>query len=307
MADEAQGGVRAGAGIPTKHQLRAALQSARVLDRDGETSLELVRHAYTELPTGGLFHSNELIAGERLLVSVGLIEEQDDALVPTPDLWAIVALGEPQSLEELVSILLQEQPPLWLSAAAADGEVSDELIPDDEAEMLDGLIPDLARREAMLLAAGRRHEEEALAALGLLGEEHVVEEWQSILCQAGRGGLTSKVWRASKRSDQLGWDVDGPTLAGDRLKLEVKTTRTTGPRIRIHLSRNEVKIGNQDSEWRLVACRADEEDRVEVIGWCTMTALGPLLPTNQHSLGAWETAVLMIDTELLVPGFPPLG
>ena len=56
----------------------------------------------------------------------------------------------------------------------------------------------------------------------------------------------------------------------------------------------------------MVACRADERDQVEVIGWCPMAAFLPILPTDQDRRGRWESVMLIIDEGLLTPGLPPI-
>ena len=146
----------------------------------------------------------------------------------------------------------------------------------------------------------------ATTALGALGEEHVVDVCRAELGAAGRQDLANRVERVSKRSDQLGWDVDAPTLGPRRRKLEVKTTRASGPLLKCFLSRNEARIGGQDPEWSLVVCRVDENDQIEVVGWCAMRELTSLLPDDRHPQGRWQSVALTIHKEVLRPGLPPI-
>ena len=225
-------------------------------------------------------------------------------MFPSIALCETASLDEPEALEGLLLLLLEKRPPLWLAGAASNGEVHGETIPDAQGQLISEIVPDLARREAILLAAGRRHEDATLSAVGELGEEHVVKECRKELNEAGRPDLGERVSRVSLRSDQLGWDVDAPSLTSTRRKLEVKTTRSQGPTIKFHLSRNEARIGLQDPEWALVFCRVDRSQIVHVVGWCRMDTVVPLLPSDQHQWGRWEQAVLLIEEADLDPGLP---
>jgi hypothetical protein len=292
-------------GLPTPHLLRAAIQAVRVLDRERGTRELDAHHAYAELPTGGIFQSADLLAAERVLLRAGLITHEQDRLVPAMALLDAAALDEPESLEALLFMILERRPPLWLTGAAGNGELHTEAIPDEVGALIEEVIPDLARREAILLAAGRRHDNAALAALGALGEEHVVDACRAELASLGHPELGDRVRRVSLQSDQLGWDVDAPRVAGGRRKLEVKTSRAPGPAVRFHLSRNEARIGQQDPDWALVFCRADREDQVEIVGWCGMAVVTPLLPLDQEQNGRWESVLVTIDERKLEAGLPP--
>ncbi len=305
MADELPTSSPPGRSIPTRHHLRAAIRVARVITSPGAT-ITAVHQAYIETPTGGIFHHQELLAAERWLVALGLVAKEQGTLRPSERLVELLKLSEAEMCQALVAILIDQEPPLWLPAAARDGELRTELIPDQEAGALADLIPDLARREALLLALARRHDGDALAALGELGEDHVVAACREELTARGRDDLAEKVRRVSLISDQLGWDVDVPNLAGDMQHLEVKTARSRGPRYSVYLSRNETRVGLQDPDWALVICRADANDQVTVVGWCHADALDALLPADRNERGRWESVRLGIDEELLTSGLPPL-
>ena len=59
--------------IPTPHLMRAAIQAVRVLDAEAGTRVPDAHNAYTELPTGGIFQSADLIAAEKILADANLI------------------------------------------------------------------------------------------------------------------------------------------------------------------------------------------------------------------------------------------
>jgi hypothetical protein len=306
MADEQSIAALGREGIPTPHLLRAAIETIRVLDREAGTPEQEAHYAYTELPTGGIFQSDDLIAAESILLKAGLIHrDQGYRLRPTTELCHAAALAEEDALEALLFMILEKRPPIWLAGAASDGEFHDEAIPDDQISLIAEIIPDLARREALLLAAGRRHDQELLASIGLMGEEHVVDVCREELNSCSRPDLADRVERVSVRSDQLGWDIDAPRIGGGKRKLEVKTTRAQGPLINFHLSRNEARVGINDPDWALVFCRVDRDDQVRIVGWCQLGLVQSLLPTDQDRRGRWESVVLTINQAQLEAGLPP--
>lgn len=306
MADELPTSGSSRRSIPTKHHLRAAIKAARVVTPAG-ARIAAVHRAYVELPTGGIFHHQELLAAERWLARLGLVATERGTLRPSERLVELLELREDETCEALLAILMYQEPPLWLPAAAGDGELHSELIPDQDAGKLTDLIPDLARREALLLALARRHDSEALAVLGELGEEHVADACREELAARGREDLAAEVRRASLISDQLGWDVDAPRLDRDTRHLEIKTTRRQGSKYSIYLSRNEARVGLQDPDWALVICCADVDDQVTVIGWCDAETLEALLPADQDERGRWESVCLSIDQDALTLGLPSLA
>jgi hypothetical protein len=133
----------------------------------------------------------------------------------------------------------------------------------------------------------------------------VVEACRTQLAAAGQAELAKRVVRVSRRSDQLGWDVDAPRVSGGRRKLEVKTSKAQGPTVRFYLSRNEARVGQQDPDWALVFCRADRDDAVEVVGWCGMEVVTPLLPADRDEGGRWEKVRVTLDERDLKTGLPP--
>lgn len=290
--------------VPTPHVLRAALKAGSALDGSG-TAVEVAYQSYLRLPTGGLYHSQDLLMGEWLLIECGLVRREADMLYPSQQLHHLLSLGEEDACELLLAAALNERPPLWLYAAVQGDAVSPELIPDDDTETLAEVIPSAARREALLLALGRRYDPTRNATLGNLGEELVMAESRAQLQAAGRPDLAEKVQRVSLISDQLGYDVIAPTLSGSSRRMEVKTTARAGGLIEVTIARNEALVGLRDPCWALVACRVGQSGAVHITGWCRGSALGSLLPTDKDPRGRWASAALTLLPDLLSPGLPP--
>src|SRR5574341_2463315 len=115
--------------VPTRHQLRAALRVMRVLDRP-TTRIADLRHAYLPLPSGGVFHVDDLIAGEALLVEAGRVGHDADVLMVSSAFAATLDLPEEAALEVFVLQILAARAPVWLAAAATNEQLRAEFIPD---------------------------------------------------------------------------------------------------------------------------------------------------------------------------------
>ena len=291
--------------VPTAHMLGAAMKAAGTLDATG-TPMDVARDSYLRLPTGGLYCFEDLIVGEQLLIQTGLVRHADNLLYPSQRLQCILSLREEDASEILLSVALSVRPPLWLYAALPEDEVFPELVPDADRNALRDTIPDPKRREALLLALARRYEPNAGTELGELGEELVVAECRAQLEAAGRRDLAERVQRVSLISDQLGYDVVAPTLAGGSRRMEVKTTASSSKMIRVYLSRNEAEVGLRDPTWALVVCRADSQDCLCIAGWRRGNELGPLLPVDKDRRATWASAVVSLQPGFLAVGLPPL-
>lgn len=290
--------------VPPAHVLRSAVRAGRALDASG-TPLMTAHASYVLLPTGGLYHCEDLMRGEQLLVESGLVGCVDDVLYPSFRLQLMLSLCEEDACEILLATALSERAPLWLSAASRGNTLSSELIPDADFDALAETIADPARREALLLALGNRYDPEGDIKLGNIGEELVLAECRAELSAAGRGDLAERVQRVSLISDQLGYDIVAPTLGEGSRRMEVKTTRSSNEVIQVMISRNEAEVGVRDPWWALVVCRISREDTPSIVGWCRGDALKPVLPTDQDPQARWASAVLRLRTSQLTPGLPP--
>jgi hypothetical protein len=293
------------AGLPTIHLLRAALVAASVCDAAGvETAV--VHQSYLRLPTGGIYHSEDLVKGERLLLQCGLLTSQGTVLYPSEQLRALRGLPPDEASQVLLVLAAQQSPPLWLHCAVRNDAVWSELISDGDEQVLCDVIPDPDQREAFLLALANRFLSDTARQLGELGECAVVDRSRQELTQVGRGDLATLVQRVSLISDQLGYDVVAPTLHGRPRRMEVKTTgRASQTHFEVYLSRNEAAVALRDPSWALVLCQACDSSRAEVIGWCRAEAFSTMLPSDQHPNGRWIQVRLQLDSGTLNEGLPP--
>ena len=110
-------------GRPTHRQMQAALYVVRILKADGSSLTDLTR-SYRMLPSGALHDHESLTSGERLLVSVGLLTQTGDRVIPTAHLLALRSLPLESFVEALLFFILTEQRELWLGQLAGAGKRS---------------------------------------------------------------------------------------------------------------------------------------------------------------------------------------
>lgn len=292
------------AGLPSAHLIRSAILVGSVLDGGG-VRRSTARQSYVKLPTGGIYHSEDLARGERLLVRCGLVRERDDVLYPSEQLRCLCRLPATEAALFVLALAVDKAPPLWLAFAVRDDALWPEFISDDDSAVLDDILPDPAQREAFLLSLGNRFDADAAKTQGALGEEAVVKQARAELEAAGRPDLAQRVQRISLLSDQLGYDVVAPTISGPMRRMEVKTCSGARTRFEVHLSRNEANVGLRDSCWELVICRTLEDGPPVIIGWCRADEIRDLLPRDIDSRACWATVKLTLCTEMLRPGLPP--
>jgi hypothetical protein len=157
------------------------------------------------------------------------------------------------------------------------------------------LVCGLSQSEGMLIAS---------RAVRLLprGRGTLVARCVEELTKRGRPELAARVRHVSLISDQLGYDVVSPTLAARDVRLEVKTSRrVTSPDASFFISRNEARAGAHDAQWRLVICQMLSDERLEVLGSCSHSVLGPLLPADT-ARSQWTTSDLRVPIDRLAPG-----
>jgi hypothetical protein len=248
-----------------------------------------------------------LVEGEAVLVDAGLVERATDALVAAAELGEIVALADPEAARLVLLSLVGRRPPAWLPFAARENDPQEHLAADPDRSVLRSLEPDLASREALLLALGRRVDQRHNLELGASGEEHVVTRCRDELKLAGRGDLVGQVQRLSLWSDQLGYDIAAPRLDGSGRRIEVKTTAQdigSGQAV-IAISRNEAEVGSRDTTWALVLVNEQPGDECRVVGWCPAAAFYDLLPVDRGRVARWQQARVALNLAVLTPGLPP--
>ena len=290
--------------LPTQHLLRAALRVVGMVDRGGENSGTLDA-AYSNDPSDGAYRSGELKLGERILERCGLLALDAGSLRLLPGARNIARLPEAEAFALLVERWLREEQPLWLSMAVGSG-VRWEYVPDDAFRRLTEIIPNLAERDRLLLAAARRVDPDRLHELGRDGERHVVAWCKNRLASHDRPDLVRRVVRVSEISDQLGYDVLAPDLTGTPLHIEVKTQAGQRNPMRVFLSRNEAERARRDPQWILVLCERHLDGTVCLRGWCRYDGFRRSLPRDPAATesGRWVTVELRIAREALADGVP---
>src|SRR6266511_1027518 len=139
-------------GLPPAHLVRAALRAGALIDAYG-SPVPAARSSYLLYPSDALYPPKDLRLGERLLLDCGLLLERDGFLHHTAELDAFLALDE----EEATSIVF-ERALLAASRDTLDLEVQVDLS-GEAAALIEELIPNPDRREALLLSLGRKHDE----------------------------------------------------------------------------------------------------------------------------------------------------
>ena len=192
-------------GVPNPHLLEAARKVARLLDHEPQV-LTTFRMHLKHLPTDGLFTLDNLLQGEEILVQGG---------VAARDGVSIRLLGHrPSSVELLAAKFMEVSPPSWLGIATRNGDLNLSMIPPDEAKTLADLFGDPERRDAFLLALHRKFDDAFRRAMGETAELLVLASCKEQLSLLGAPTLAEQVLHASLISDQLGYDIRTPTVAG---------------------------------------------------------------------------------------------
>jgi len=282
-------------GLPTGHAVRAAIHVAVTIDARGSRVIDAYE-SYWHKATGGVFAPPDLERGQRLLVDCGLVEERQGTLYPGAELQQILA----GAIDDVVAAI-------YARGVAHQRERAQWSNEEASAELVE-LIPDPARREELLLALGRRFDDAQRRLVGAIGEELVVAALRAELDELGYPELARAVRHLSLESDQLGYDIAAPRIAGADRLVEVKaTTAVEEGTAFVYLSRNEAEVGlRYHRDWALVLCLVTDQvgREGEIVGWQSAGALEPALPLDS-AVGRWEVAKLAIDLSELLPGTPP--
>jgi len=287
--------------LPGLYLLRACTHVLRLLGEAGATVEELDR-SYAAVASGAIFTSQAFREAQAFLLNESLV--RIDHGIVRPNLPEYVRLtSEEQGAQQLARWILLERPPLWLVNAVGDGSLSTALIPSEVEDRIEHIFPNLAEREAILLAAAQKHDETLSAAAGALGEEHILSECARWLSGNSRPDLASKVQRLSLISDRLGYDVSAPDLGETLHQLEVKAF--SGPELRFFLTRNEFEVGLKFPTWALVFVRVDLRNQAATVaGWLPAGAIRNRLPADRDDAAQWESARIRLSESELLPGLP---
>lgn len=275
----------------THHIARAALHVAAVLG-DASTPIVVARESYWRRATGGVFSVADLILAEDALVAAGFVIRLGGVLTLTPMLKMLVDTDEDDAIDLLVVSLLGGRAPED-TAQHAEIEVT-----------LRGLVDDPARREALLVALGRRWDDGHRREVGALGEELVAAQARDELTALGHRDLAHAVRRVSLVSDQLGYDVVAPRIGAQPRLLEVKATTVVSDAL-IFLSRAEADAGSRLGDWALVVCAVHNvANRTgEIVGWCQRADVEHVLPTDVPG-SRWQSVAIEVERLVLQPGLP---
>ncbi|MGH3008516.1 MAG: protein NO VEIN domain-containing protein [Gaiellaceae bacterium] len=264
-----------------------------MLDENGSRVVD-ADESYWHRATGGIYAPPDLRLGQQLLLDLGLVEERDRVLYPRPELATLVEKADDESAAALTLWVLEHHP--------ATRELGEAV-----GSRLEELVLDPARREEMLLALGRRFDDSYRRLLGEIGEEVVLKFATNELTNFGYPQLAARVRRISLDTDQTGYDITAPRIIGSARLLEVKSGRfAEGEPLAVHLSRNEFETGMRYKDWALVVCRITDVDgrQGEIVGWTPGDPLSKLVPADRAG-GRWETALITLDPDELLPGLPP--
>jgi hypothetical protein len=274
---------------------------ARLLSSEGSDLTEL-RSGYRFMASDGVYGETDYVAGERVLITAGIAAVRLDQLHMTrcPEYLRIDDLKT--ACELLLADYLTGDPPPWLAAAVAAGDVRTELIPTEALTSLSLVVDDWARLQSLLISAGGEFDPIALKALGDRGEAAVLAKCRAQLAEAGRVDLVEKVTHISRMTDRLGYDISAPDLAGVEKRLEVKTIARSRHVPVVFLTRNEADTGLTDQGWRLVVCQ-EGSSGIDVVGYCRAAELARDLPTDSES-ARWVVARLIVRQHVLAAGLP---
>jgi hypothetical protein len=267
-------------------------------------TVEEAREAFRRLPSNGAIAARDYPVAEEILQSARLIKREGEVVQVVEATLALAGVRRELASDLLVALLLERDPPQWLTSAAGGRRLNHALVPDPEIASLTNIIEDPAILEAVLLRAARHYDAEQFALLTDVGDTHVLEHCRAELASEGAVELADAVTRISAISKRLSYDIDAPRLDGASRRLEVKTTRRHAWRGEVFLSRAEYDYGLADRSWALVVVEIDRDGTPAIIGWCRAADLEPMIP-DDRAHGRWDRVRILQTEGLLMPGVPP--
>lgn len=165
----------------------------------------------------------------------------------------------------------------------------------------DSLVWEIAQLIDVQERVVRKFDNERLLEIGLIGEEFVISELQRILPE----NHARRIRHVSIGDDTAGYDIVAPSV--NRVEqmslLEVKTTVRPGKDFVCYLSRNEFRVGSNNSNWSLVCVRLVDNSPV-LVGHIALQLIRDAFPIDQEHLIRWETCRVQIPLTMLQPGLP---
>ena len=290
--------------LPSAHQIRAACRVAQLLTAPS-IRVDDAAQAYRSSSSGGRFSERDLLHGQELLISVGMVSIDGGTLEVSDVAETLARLDGHTATLAVLSRLLERRPPLWLSGAAGGSEVRRALIPDDSRTALESLLENEAHMDALLLSAARRIDELPLRGFAEAACTCVASACRRQLTDSDSPELAAEVQVVGALGHELGYDVLAPTLGGPARRLAVRAARASGWRTAVSLSRTEIEVGLADPAWALVVCEVQPDGGLQIAGWCVAAQLEVLLPADRHSHGRWVHAWLLLMQGALAPDLPP--
>lgn len=147
----------------------------------------------------------------------------------------------------------------------------------------------------------RKFDHERLAEIGSLGENFVVDELKRLLSAEN----SLRIRHISLEDDSVGYDVLAPSVThSDQVQLlEVKTSVRPGNIFSCFLSRNEFRVGCNNSNWSLVCVRLIDS-KPTLLGHIKLNLIRNNFPVDQEPSIRWESSRVQIPLTVLRPGLP---
>lgn len=249
-----------------------------VIDSNGSL-VDNVNNSYKRLSTNGIFTSNELVIGGRLLIDVGLVVEENNFL-HLSSLAKSLRDGEEKHLKAVI----------FASAQRLIENESKFL-----AKNLDSVFSPTSN-----IPKSQTINHAVLEKIGAVGEEIVLQNIRSIFLNKNRSDLARLVKRVSLISDEFGYDIEVVTPGGTNLKIEVKSSvEMPKDKVEFFITRHESVVSCNSQNWYLIFCFvSDVESSVgEVIGWIDNSTLIKAWPVDS-AFSSWKLAEIFQEKSL---------
>jgi hypothetical protein len=147
----------------------------------------------------------------------------------------------------------------------------------------------------------RKLDQTLLSKIGLDGEFAVIRELNDSLHKED----FEKVRHVSQYDDSAGFDIQSPSLksASTTTLLEVKTSVRPGDVFTFFISKNEARVGRQNSNWFLVGVEPFEGG-YRVFGHISSFLFIDMLPVDQGDFCEWDTARVSLSKQVFFQGLP---
>ena len=249
-----------------------------VIDSNGSL-VDNVNNSYKRLSTNGIYTSNELVIGGRLLIDVGLVVEENNFL-HLSSLAKSLRDGEEKHLKAVI----------FASAQRLIENESKFL-----AKNLDSVFSPTSN-----IPKSQTINHAVLEKIGAVGEEIVLQNIRSIFLNKNRSDLARLVKRVSLISDEFGYDIEVVTPGGTSLKIEVKSSvEMPKDKVEFFITRHESVVSCTSQNWYLIFCFVSDVERSagEVIGWVDNSTLVKAWPVDS-AFSSWKLAEIFQEKSL---------